>query len=244
MITVDEVKSDYGDITIITNKISGYCVYWQNQSCQSIADHNGVSLASYIHAIYGLIDQTGGRNVLLIGCGGGTLGTMLARAGRSVTIVDIDPLSFALARQHFYLPAEVVCHVEDGRVYLENNRDEFDVIIVDAYIDNTIPQQLTCLDFFDLVAKRLSKSGVMLFNVIVDHDFDNKADAIAANMAEAGFEVRVLDATGHLDRNAILVCGNVANLRRPTLVVDPVVLGDDLIGELEQLHFRKRRVRG
>ena len=84
----------------------------------------------------------------------------------------------------------------------------------------------------------------MFFNVIVDHDFDDKADAIAANMAKAGFEVRVLDATGRVDRNTILVCGNVANLRRPTLVVDPIVLRDDLSGELEQLHFRKRRVRG
>jgi SAM-dependent methyltransferase len=219
-------------------------VYWQNQSCQSIADHNGVSLASYIHAIYGLIDQTGGRNVLLIGCGGGTLGTMLARAGRSVTIVDIDPLSFALARQHFYLPAEVACRVGDGRAFLESNSDEFDVIVVDAYIDNSVPQQFCGLDFFELIACRLVRSGVMLFNVLVDHDFDKKADAIAANMAKAGFDVRVLDATGQVGRNTILACGNVADLRRPTLVVDPIVLRDDLSGELEQLHFRKRRVSG
>jgi spermidine synthase len=244
MITIDEVKSDYGDITIIVNKIDGCCVYWQNENCQSIADHNGVSLASYIHAIYGLIDQTGGRNVLLIGCGGGTLGTMLARAGRSVTIVDIDPLSFALARQHFYLPAEVACHVADGRVFLEDSNDEFDVIVVDAYVDDSIPQQFCEADFFELIARRLNRSGVVLFNVLVDHDFDKKADAIAGKMAKAGFEVRVLDAMGQVGRNTILACGNVANLRRPTLVIDPIVLRDDLSGELERLHFRKWRVRG
>src|SRR6185312_1272412 len=140
MIVVDEVKSDYGDITIIINKLSGYSAYWQNKYCQSIADRNGVSLASYIHAIYSLIDQTDGRNVLVIGCGGGTLGTMLARTGRSVTIVDIDPLTFALARQHFYLPAEVACHVGDGRVFLENNSDKFDVIVVDVFLEDAIPQ--------------------------------------------------------------------------------------------------------
>lgn len=56
--------------------------------------------------------------MLLIGCGGGTLGTMLTRAGKSLTIVDINPQSIALARRYFSLPHQITCHVEDGAAFL------------------------------------------------------------------------------------------------------------------------------
>jgi len=50
----------------------------------------------------------------MIACGGGTLGTMLARAGRRVSIVEVDPVSFTLAKRYFGLPPNVACHVDDG----------------------------------------------------------------------------------------------------------------------------------
>ena len=50
-----------------------------------------MSLAAYVHAIYALLAQSQAQQILMIGCGGGTLGTMLAAAARQVTIVDINP---------------------------------------------------------------------------------------------------------------------------------------------------------
>ena len=41
---------------------------------------------------------TDAKNVLLLGCGGGNLATMRARSGKSVTIVDHNPVSFDLRR--------------------------------------------------------------------------------------------------------------------------------------------------
>ena len=71
----------------------------------------------------------------MIGCGGGTLGTMLDRAGRSVTIVDINPQSIALARQYFSLPEQIPCHVVDGAAFLRRSQATFDAIIIDAFIE-------------------------------------------------------------------------------------------------------------
>jgi 2-polyprenyl-3-methyl-5-hydroxy-6-metoxy-1,4-benzoquinol methylase len=48
-------------------------------------------LAAYVHALFGLLVQIPVHETLMIGCGGGTLGTMLAKMGRSVTVVDINP---------------------------------------------------------------------------------------------------------------------------------------------------------
>lgn len=37
--------------------------------------------------------------ILMVGCAGGTLVTILTRVGHAVTIVDIEPKSFDIARQ-------------------------------------------------------------------------------------------------------------------------------------------------
>src|SRR3954462_10814132 len=78
---------------------TGTVKYVQKGGNQSEADRNGVSLSAYIHALYGLAVQTRARDVLMIGCGGGTLATMLTRAGKAVTAVDIVPPSFKIARR-------------------------------------------------------------------------------------------------------------------------------------------------
>ena len=50
----------------------------------------------------------------MIGCGGGTLRTMLTRAGQQVSIVEINPVSFTLAKRYFqYLGMSNVMSVTD-----------------------------------------------------------------------------------------------------------------------------------
>jgi spermidine synthase len=88
---------------------------------------------AYIHAIYDLLLQAGCREVLMIGCGGGTLATMLHRASVKVTIADIDSWSFRLARQYFQLPADVACHAVDGAAFLSARHNRYDGIVLDAY---------------------------------------------------------------------------------------------------------------
>src|SRR5690606_34870757 len=109
---------------------------------QSSVDAKGVSLDIYIHALYGLALQRG-KKVLMIGCAGGTLATMLAREGRDVTVVDIDRAAFKLAKRYFYLPKEIPCHAGDGLRFMQKARGKFDVVIVDAFIGEAIPDHFT-----------------------------------------------------------------------------------------------------
>ena len=62
---------------IIRDDTTGKVSYWQGEYHQSAADRTGVSAADYIHAMYFFLMQAGVRDVLMIGCGGGTLATML-----------------------------------------------------------------------------------------------------------------------------------------------------------------------
>jgi hypothetical protein len=68
----------------------------------------------------------GAKNVLLPGCGGGNLATMLARSGKNLTVVDHNPVSFDLAKKFFGMPKDISCIVEDFREYLAAETRGFD----------------------------------------------------------------------------------------------------------------------
>jgi hypothetical protein len=83
MITLAKKSTTFGEITILERRQSGSHIYCQGDWWQSEADRNGVSLAAYVHAIFGLLTQTTAHQVLMIGCGGGTLGTKVTKRGDS-----------------------------------------------------------------------------------------------------------------------------------------------------------------
>lgn len=241
MIVVARRTSEFGEIEIRRSRADGSHAYVRGDWYHSHADRAGVSLASYVHAVYGLILQTGAERVLVLGCAGGTLATILVRAGKRVAAVDVDPDAFDLARAYFGLAPEVDCHVDDARAFLERTAASFDVIVVDSFFRNALPHHLCSTEFFHLARSRLTPGGMLLFNAVVAHDLDRIVDRLAAGMAEAGLVTRILDTSGERDRNAIVLGGPVARLRRPTLLVVPDTRSEVLAAELDAMAFRDRR---
>jgi spermidine synthase len=241
MITVAERKSRFGAITILKRKETGSLLYVQGDSFQSEADENGISLVGYIHAIFGLVQQSGAKRVLMIGCGGGTLATMLARIGCMLTVVDIDPHAFLLARRYFRFPENITCRVADGCQYLLSEQDAFDAVVLDAFRGGFMPDHLTSSTFFALVRPRLTASGSIFVNVHVENDLDDSPDQVAAAMASAWPDVRILDREGHDHRNAIVMAGDVSELERPALKIRPAIEPGEIIAELDAMQFRAIR---
>lgn len=241
MITLATVDTEFGPIQIFKKRSTGAISYEQDGCCQSEADSQGISLASYIHAIYGLIQQTAARNILLIGCGGGTLATLLIRAGHKVTVIDINPASFDIAKRYFAMPEHVRCEVSDGKAFLKAHAGIFDAIVIDAYQGARIPIHLQSLAFYSLVRDHLSLRGAIFVNVHLHHAFDRRVDRIADCMSTIFPNVRVLDSHGLLDRNAIVMGGHVGRVECPRMLVAPAVQQDTITAELEALQFRSWR---
>lgn len=237
MIRVDEHRSPFGTITIFRRRSTGSLVYKQGGCCQSEADGNGISLASYIHAIFGLILQTDAKKILLIGCGGGTLGTMLARRNLAVTVVDINPAAFTFARQYFDFPDSITCKVADGREFLLSDESCYDAIVLDAYQGDRIPVQLQSLAFFKSIRSHLTRRGMVLVNMHVTGDCDDYAHDIADCMTSLWSDVRLLDSPGWLNRNVIAVAGGVSALSKPTMLEIPAVDADEVRQELATMEF-------
>lgn len=240
MILLDAIETELGTIKVAQERLSGSLVYLQGGCYQSEADWNGTSLAPYVHAIYGLILQKHVHNVLMIGCGGGTLATMLEASGHDVTIVDINRASFFVARKYFKLPATVSCHVSDGKSFLRrpDTSTSYDAIVVDAYQGDRVPEHLVSNKFFDLVRKRLSEDGSVFVNVHLFGDLDQRADRVAGCMGNIWNDIRILDSDGAFDRNAIIMGGAVGHLDIPKVAVQPTIGAEALEREVRSMKFR------
>ena len=229
--------STLGTIKLLHDKKTGTLTYLQHGGYQSAVDRYGISLDTYIHAIYGLILQTSAKNILMIGCGGGTLGRMLTVAGRKITIVDIDEASFKVATHHFGLPDGIACHVADGLVFMQKTRRHFDAVIIDAFIGEKVPPQFTGDDFCKAARRCLKPEGAMFINICLQNKADLTADKLAARLRKNGWKSQLLDQRGGA-RNGIVVAGEVKGLRSPELLLVPDAEAAKVRRELRGTRFR------
>ena len=116
MRTLGYFDGAHGTICIIEDKATGARRYYEGNAFQSHALPSGESCFTYVHLMSNFLRPA--TNVLLLGCAGGTLATMLHRQGKTVTTVDHNPLSFRLAQEYFWMPPGVRCVVEIGRAHV------------------------------------------------------------------------------------------------------------------------------
>jgi spermidine synthase len=227
---------------IIRDDTTGKVSYWQGEYHQSAADRNGVSTADYIHAMYFFLMQAQARDVLMIGCGGGTLATMLVNSQVQVTVVDLHRFSFDIARKYFHLPEAATCHVADGIAYLKNHHHRHDAIVLDAFGEGGMPEKFMAPGFFRLAKSRLkSRGGLFLMNVIVADDDDATPDDLVRRMRPQWRGVRLLDTDGWVDRNAVIAAGAVTKLKKPRVLMPPMPGGAKMARELAILDWRPLR---
>jgi spermidine synthase len=216
MPTLKQIKTPFGTIRIARTSDGGL-TYYQNGCFHSQADKNGVSVCVYIHVVYELVLQSMAHNVLIIGCGGGTLATMLQRMKCKVTVVDINEAAFTIARDYFKLPKEVHCVTQDGIAYLQTLQKQYDAVVVDVFgFDNTVPPCFTDIPFFRSVKQALSPSGIMVMNFITKDDRDKRAEKVARNAHAAGMPIRLFDWPGETDRNTLILGGGPAQFDIPS----------------------------
>lgn len=107
------------------------------------------------------------RSALILGMGTGTYARQLKQyyPNMKVTGVEIDQKITDLASRYFDEPSNIPVSTYDGRAWLAASHDTYDVIMVDAYQDITIPFQMSSDEFFTMVRQHLNPGGVMVVNM-------------------------------------------------------------------------------
>lgn len=170
-----QVIEDEDDIVLSTNVLFGV---------QSITKKDGGLTGMYYD--YALaapymagVTEKEQLNMLILGMGSGTYASQCYRYfdNTVMTGVEIDKKIIDLAYDRFGLPKDerIKCVEFDGRAYLRS-ANKYDVIMVDAYRDVTIPFQMSSVEFFNEVNEHLTDDGVMVVNLNMYSSTDGSID--------------------------------------------------------------------
>jgi spermidine synthase len=59
-------------------------------------------------------------------------------------------------------PVNIIC--ADAEVFLENTDDTYNLICMDVFVDDAIPDKFLTHSFVELLKNRLAPSGILIFN--------------------------------------------------------------------------------
>ncbi len=122
------------------------------------------------------------QKILIIGVGGGTLPTTLSSMFPAAEIhaVEIDPAVIRVAGKYFdFKPGKkITVFEEDGRVFVKramNKGYRYDLVLLDAFDHEYIPEHLLTKEFLEEVKKTLLPGGVLAANTwstsrLYDHE--------------------------------------------------------------------------
>ena len=143
-------------------------IYFQDGLIQNMVDSDNRSMSLYTYALEALsfAYRPGLRSALVLGIGAGMVPMRLAGRGVDVTAVDIDPASLRAATEVFGF--------DPGRVHASTSRrthlpalmhaTAIDVVIVDLFHGDGVPDYLVTRDFFHDLKRCLGPDGVAVFN--------------------------------------------------------------------------------
>lgn len=158
-----QVYENEDEVVLSTNVLFGVQSVYKKQGGLTGMYYDYAMAAPYMAGV----KEKEQLDILILGMGTGTYATQCQRYFDNVSIegVEIDQKITDLAVKYFELPKDVKVTTYDGRAYLNAIEKQYDVIMVDAYQDITIPFQMSSVEFFTLVKEHLTKDGVMVVNM-------------------------------------------------------------------------------
>ncbi|MCX6633481.1 MAG: fused MFS/spermidine synthase [Acidobacteria bacterium] len=139
------------------------------------------------------------RRVLVVGLGGGTIPMFLRKHYPQATIdaVEIDPEVARVAKKFFGFreDSRMRVHTADGRRFIEQCRQPYDIIFLDAFGPDSIPQHLATVEFLRSVRRALTPRGLVAGNVW-SRSTNRQYDAMVRTYQEVFSELCIIRVEG------------------------------------------------
>lgn len=195
------------------------------------------------------------KNMLILGMGTGTYAKQCKAyfPGIKVEGVEIDDKITDLAHKYFDLDDDIKVTTYDGRAFLNSlkgaNRKssdsavKYDVIMVDAYQDITIPFQMSTVEFFTLVKNSLAPDGVMVVNMNMHSDKKGSInECLCDTIASVFSNVYTVKVDGTTNRE--LFASDLSGMPDRLYSASQKLEDNDLKALMEDIYMRMKRYEG
>ena len=137
-------------------------------------DNNTELLFDYNERFMELIRGLKPKRVLLIGGGAFTLPKAINEEFPDIAldVVELDPELYKISKKYFGFQPNNNTHIyiQDGIEYLESTKQLYDLIIVDVFSNNIIPESFQSKYFIKSLKKSLRKDGIIAMNIIASYN--------------------------------------------------------------------------
>lgn len=169
-----EVQTQYNHIKVYEDeKGVRYFVFIPENGYQSVFDTENPGILILDYAKYTFLALVALKKtpekVLFVGMGGANMPTYLRKhyPETQIDIVELDGDIPAIAEKYFGFAPDSITRVfiEDGRKFIDETKEKYDIVFLDVYDAETIPPQFTTQEFFHNVRKCLTNDGVLSVNL-------------------------------------------------------------------------------
>jgi len=130
------------------------------------------------------VDLKNVSSVLLLGLGGGSIISSLRKKfgyNQKIFAVELDQKVIEIAQKEFFISSSDNLIIEncDAQEFVNKRNCKFNLIIVDLFIDNKVPEQFYSEEFCDNLSSIMTKKCSIIFNLGIDQiDTDKRKTVI------------------------------------------------------------------
>jgi spermidine synthase len=174
---VFEVPSQYQKITVLDTpggfRQMVFDAKWDGwdaiQSEMNKTDPLELTMAYSRHMMTSVALVEKPKRILIVGLGGACLQRFLyAKLPETrIDTAELDPQVLTVAKRFFNLKedARQTVTIGDGRKFIEQSKDKYDIIMLDAFSATSIPYMLSTKEFLEATKARLADGGLVAANL-------------------------------------------------------------------------------
>lgn len=109
------------------------------------------------------------NHILVLGLGGGSVIETLRKSfhyDKKITAIDVDPVVIDIASSEFGINSDSITSIScsDAFEFVKNHEHKYDLIIVDLFIDDKIPDKFLMIEFWKELLQNIESNGSLIFN--------------------------------------------------------------------------------
>jgi spermidine synthase len=165
-------NSHFGELQVVERRDDGIRYYLNDNLIQNTYDpERKQSESAFTYMLSGLARAyvTNISDVLCIGLGVGIVPMDFAHQGARVDVVEINPAVVPVGTRYFnFEPAKVRLTIDDGRHFLNNCTNQYDTVVLDAFLGDSSPSHLMTREAFESIRRVLRPGGALVINCFGD----------------------------------------------------------------------------
>ena len=149
------------------------------------ANYSYGSLQKILEYALSKIEFDNVKHVLILGLGGGSVISSLRKKfdfNGGIQAVDIDEKIIAIAKNDFDICTShnLMISKYDAYKFVKKNDKKHDLIIIDLFINNEVPDQFYSVIFCENISKLVNENGYFIFNLGLKGKMTEKTEQVIA----------------------------------------------------------------